>query len=435
MVIKNRLWRLVKKIANLNFSIFLLLIIAICIAIGSIIEQDKSVIYYQINYPIDFNHTFIFNWRLINALGLDHLYSTWWFLFIIIILGCSLIICTFSSQLPSLRNARQWNFFNYNTLPSDTNNTKNLYKNSLSNLNYSLSMQNYYIFHKKYSVYAYKGLYGRIAPIIVHIAMIITLFGFILSFLSGFIVQEMIPNGEIGHFKNVIQSGIQSWAPVNLVYKIDAFSITYNKDNSIKQFFSNISIFNNRYQLLTKQMISVNHPLKFRNLTFYQTDWNINAIRIKLSNNILFQRKLFRLQMNSRSAWLSILPLDSQTFIFIYIINLKDPCLIFDVNGRFICSYNIGEKMMFNNNILYINQILSSTGLQIKIDNGIVIVYLGFFILIISTFISYRSYSQIWSNVLNDKLYVSGSSNRAVLKFEEDLLIIQQMYHQYTFVE
>lgn len=40
--------------------------------------------------------------------------------------------------------------------------------------------------------------------------------------------------------------------------------------------------------------------------------------------------------------------------------------------------------------------ILSSTGLQIKADPGILLIYLGFLFLMVSTLISYITYSQIW---------------------------------------
>ena len=41
-------------------------------------------------------------------------------------------------------------------------------------------------------------------------------------------------------------------------------------------------------------------------------------------------------------------------------------------------------------------EIISSTGLQIKTDPGIPIIYSGFFFLMLSTLISYITYSQIW---------------------------------------
>ena len=63
-------------------------------------------------------------------------------------------------------------------------------------------------------------------------------------------------------------------------------------------------------------------------------------------------------------------------------------------------------------------EIISSTGLQIKTDPGIPIIYLGFFFLMISTLISYITYSQIWIIQKNKKIFIGGNTNRAIFEFE-----------------
>jgi cytochrome c biogenesis protein len=63
-------------------------------------------------------------------------------------------------------------------------------------------------------------------------------------------------------------------------------------------------------------------------------------------------------------------------------------------------------------------EILSSTGLQIKSDPGIFLIYLGFLFLMLSTLISYITYSQIWVIKDNRKIFIGGTTNRAVFEFE-----------------
>jgi cytochrome c biogenesis protein len=60
--------------------------------------------------------------------------------------------------------------------------------------------------------------------------------------------------------------------------------------------------------------------------------------------------------------------------------------------------------------------------LQIKSDPGIGIVYFGFILLILSTFLSYTSYSQIWAIKRGELLYLSGRTNRATYTFEKEFL-------------
>ncbi len=52
MFIKNFSLNLIlRRLANLQFAIGMLLFIGILIAIGTFIEQDQSIVFYQTNYP------------------------------------------------------------------------------------------------------------------------------------------------------------------------------------------------------------------------------------------------------------------------------------------------------------------------------------------------------------------------------------------------
>ena len=62
--------------------------------------------------------------------------------------------------------------------------------------------------------------------------------------------------------------------------------------------------------------------------------------------------------------------------------------------------------------------ILSSTGLEIKADPGIVLIYLGFLFLMISTLISYITYSQIWIVQDRKKIFIGGKYNKSTFDFE-----------------
>jgi cytochrome c biogenesis protein len=63
-----------------------------------------------------------------------------------------------------------------------------------------------------------------------------------------------------------------------------------------------------------------------------------------------------------------------------------------------------------------------STGLQIKSDPGIPLVYLGFLFLIFSVMLSYVSYFQIWAVKKQNRMYVYGDTNRAVYFFEKAIM-------------
>lgn len=68
-----------------------------------------------------------------------------------------------------------------------------------------------------------------------------------------------------------------------------------------------------------------------------------------------------------------------------------------------------------------VDSVTGATGLEIKNDPGVPIVYAGFAGLMITTLVSYLSHSQVWALQQGGYLYVSGRSNRAQVGFEHEL--------------
>uniref|UniRef100_UPI003002CC89 Cytochrome c biogenesis protein n=1 Tax=Anunuuluaehu liula TaxID=3049639 RepID=UPI003002CC89 len=431
---KNIRWHITKQLSNLNLSIIMLIIISTISIIGTIIEQDQNINYYKLNYPIKSNIIQQINWKIILYFGLDHIYATWWFILLLTLFFCSLITCTFSRQLPSLRNARTWKFIPQINKKKYFTSLNLLPIQSLSNIICSLNSKYYYVFHKENRIYAYKGLLGRIAPVFVHISIILTLTGSMIGFFGGFTAQQMIPNGEIFHMQNIIKSGFQSSLPKNILGRIDNFSIEYNSDNSSKQFYSDILLINHNGKYVKRKKIYVNSPLKFQGITFYQTDWQIDSLRIKIGLNTI-QQKLNKAKVGNKSIWIYNLPVKNNDQLFLIITSLKNNILIYNKFGNLITSIKINETIRINTKNIKIKEIMTSTGLQIKTDPGLQIVYIGFLMLMISVAISYLSYSQIWvSNISKNtqELKITGITNRAKLSFEEDLRFIQKTYAKFS---
>nr|YP_010618821.1 cytochrome c biogenesis protein ccs1 [Deltalsia parasitica]WAX02834.1 cytochrome c biogenesis protein ccs1 [Deltalsia parasitica] len=421
---KNFIWKSLKKLANLNVAIFILSLIIFCCILGSIIEQDKSFLYYQFNYP---NYYF-----LIILLGLDHVFRTWWFILISSIFILSLLMCTFSTQLPSLKNARRWKFIYKNSfLNNNKYHLKNVNYYSFTNIIYSLIRMNFFVFCKDNSLYSYKGLYGRIAPIFVHFSITAILLGSVCSFLLSFVVQEIVPKGEIFHLKNVIHGGFYSYLPADMIFRVNDFYINYNFNGSIQQFFSSLSVYFHNSQFLFSKIISVNKPLRFFSVTFYQTDWQIDAVRINVGESYRIQKQFLKTNIDGKNCWLSSFSVGHGSNIFFVIFDLDSHLLLCSSDGSILAKVNVGEKFYINNSSFVVQDIITSTGLQVKVDPGIVFVYFGFFIMILSTFISYISYSQIWIYSNIGSLEFCGSTNRASLFFERDISYLYQMYSSY----
>jgi cytochrome c biogenesis protein len=410
---KQQIFRLV---ADLRFSIFLLLLISVFSVLGTIIEQDQSLEIYKTNYPLT-NPVFGFlTWDRIIQFGLDHVYKTWWFFTLIFLFGLSLISCTFLQQLPSLKIARRCQFFRTTGPFYRLKIFTTLNNFSLNKILSRIKKNQYSIFQQKSIIYCYKGLIGRIAPILVHVSMILVLFGTIIGSLFGFKAQEIVPKTESFHIQNILNNGQFTVIPKTSA-RINDFWITYTKNRTVSQFYSDISILNSQGNETKRKTISVNYPLIDNNVYFYQTDWNLIGLRFQNEQNEIIEYPLINLLNNQNKVWLTWIGNNKNEGIITIINNLEGYCSIYDEQGRFLGNIELNETSNFKSQLTLV-EIISSTGLQIKTDPGIPIIYIGFFFLMLSTLISYITYSQIWIIQKPQTLFIGGTTNRAIFDFE-----------------
>ena len=263
---------------------------------------------------------------------------------------------------------------------------------------------------------------GRIAPIIVHFSMILILTGSIIGSITGFKAQEIIPKTETFHIQNILNYGQFTFIP-KVSLRVNDFWITYTKQTTITQFYSDISFLNIDGNETQRKTIFVNSPAKYNGIDYYQTDWNISGVRVKLKNSMNFQYPFINLSTNQEKVWLTWVNANEHlnNGLTLLIDNLQGYCSAYDKFGKFIGNIELNESFELNKSLTLID-IISSTGLQIKADPGILLIYLGFLFLMISTLISYITYSQIW--IVKDKrrIFIGGNTTRATFEFELEFL-------------
>lgn len=416
-------WLIANRLGNLQFAIVLLLLIAAFSSLGTFIEQGKDSSFYELNYP-DLKPFFGFiSAKVILFLGLDHVYTTWWFVLNILLFVISLFSCTLVRQLPSLKFSRLWRF--YNTYQSMNKfNVKSIVDNaSLTKLSFQLKNNNYNVVQEGQFIYAYKGLIGRISPVIVHASIILILFGSVIGSASGFMTQELVPTNTLFHLRNIINSGPLSVVPQDIEGYVADFKIAYSEEGVIDQFYSDLSLLDTNISLLSKKTIYVNEPLRYKGIVFYQTDWGIASLNLVLDDSNLIDIPLTLVDTSPNNRfWISNLSQFKSLGIDNVLLVLQDltgKLSLYDSNKNIIGEASIGEFFSLNGHTIRIIDIVPSTGLQIKSDPGTLFVYIGFFMLMISTLLSYISYSQVWAFKNLDNLYVAGQTNRAIYYFEK----------------
>lgn len=422
-------------LADLRLAIILLLAIAFFSISGTVIEQGQNLAYYQSNYP---EHPALFGfltWKVLLTLGLDHVYRTWWFLSILILFGTSLTACTFTRQFPALKAARHWKFYDeprqFKKLALSAEFEQDFF-NSLSPL---LEKRRYKVFQEGDTLYARKGIVGRIGPIVVHASMLLILAGAIVGAMTGFIAQELVPSGNTFKVKNIIDAGpfAASQVPKDWSVKVNRFWIDYTPQGGINQFYSDLSVLDNQQHEVDQQTIYVNKPLRYKGVTLYQTDWGIAAVQVQLNKSPIFQIPMAPLETKSNQriwgTWIPLKP-DLSEGISVLAKDLQGTLLIYDVKGQLVSTVRPGMTTEVNGVMLKVIDVIGSTGLQIKADPGIPLVYTGFGLLMLGVVMSYVSHSQIWALQKDGRFYVGGRTNRAQVAFEREVIEILDQLSQ-----
>ncbi|HEY9908943.1 MAG TPA: cytochrome c biogenesis protein, partial [Thermosynechococcaceae cyanobacterium] len=419
---------LVPLLADLRLAIVLLLTIAVFSITGTVIEQGQSAAFYQSNYP---EHPALFGfltWKVILILGIDHVYRTWWFLALLVLFGTSLTTCTFKRQLPALRwFSRTWNFYTQPRQFQKFALSAEFDRAPLDSITPLLEQHRYKVFQQDQSLYAHKGLVGRVGPIVVHVGILVILLGSIIGSFTGFTAQEMIPSGQTFQIQNITDAG--TWAagqvPRDWSVKVNRFWIDYTPTGAIDQFYSDLSVLDKDGKEVKRKTIHVNEPLRYRGVTLYQADWAIAAVQVFVNNSPIFQLPMAQLDTGGKGriwgTWIPTKP-DLSAGVSLLARDLQGMLLIYDTSGKLLSTVRAGMSTQVNGVTLAVKEVTGSTGLQIKADPGIPLVYAGFALLMAGVMMSYIFHSQLWVLQQDGKLYFGGRTNRAQLTFEREFL-------------
>ena len=413
--------KFILKISSLRFAILLIIFIAISSGVGTLIPQGND----QQEYIDCYNETPIFgfiNGSQVIKLQLDHVYTSNWFLFSLILLCISLAACSFRRQIPSLKAALKW---------TEYKNEKKFYKLQLTT-NYEiiqdvdhilkadslLRKKGWSISKYKNRLSARKGLVGKLGPIIVHIGLIILLIG---SAYGNFSSQSKEQYLRIGESLDLINEGTHS----KVTIKLNNFSIERENDGKPKQFISNLEFFSKEQNLNEIKTTQVNKPIRFKGLTIYQADWSVSNIVMEI-DSMLYQLQLKPIPEIGDQIWGLLIELgrENKKNYLLTIDNENGPLKVSNIEDFSEKSVYLNEPVEINSSKLSLKQIIPSSGLIIKNDPSIPFIYLSFTLIIIGTIFSLIPTNQIW--ILLDKnskkLFIGGLSNRNLLGFKKEFL-------------
>ena len=421
---------LILKISSLKFAILLIIFIAISSGLGTLIpqgnDQQEYIDFYDENPILGF-----INGSKVLKLQLDHVYTSYWFLFLLILLCISLAACSFRRQIPSLKAALRW---------TDYKDKRRFYKLQLINIyevtkgvdrilqaDCLLKKKGWSISKFKNRLSARKGIVGKLGPIIVHIGLIILLIG---SAYGNFISQSKEQFLKLGESLDLINESTNSKVTITL----DKFLIERESDGTPKQFISNLNFFSEEQNLNEIKTTQVNKPIRFRGLTIYQADWSVSNIVMEI-DSVLYQLKLKAIPEIGDQIWGLLIELgreNKKNYLFT-IDNEGGPLKVSNITDFSENFVYLNDPIEINSSKITLKQIIPSSGLIIKNDPSIPFIYLSFTLIIIGTIFSLIPTNQIWIlfDENSNKLFVGGLSNRNLLGFQKEFLKLSNEIKNY----
>ncbi|XP_068656197.1 cytochrome c biogenesis protein CCS1, chloroplastic [Aristolochia californica] len=423
--------RVLAGLSNLPLALGEMFTIAGLMALGTVIDQGEAPAYYFKKYPED-NPVFgLFTWRWVLTLGFDHMYSSPIFLGMLALLAASLMACTYTTQIPLVRVARRWSFLHSADAIRKQEFADSLPKASVQDLGVILMGAGYEVFLKGSSLYAFKGLASRFAPIGVHLAMLLIMGGATLSAAGSFRGSVTVPQGLNFVVGDVLgPTGFLSTPTedFNTEVHVNQFYMDYYDTGEVSQFHTDLSLFNLDGKEVMRKIISVNDPLRYGGITIYQTDWSISALQVVKDGEGPFNLAVAPLQLSGdKKLFGTFLPFGDPNSSDVKGISMLardlQSVVLYDQEGNFAGIRRPSSKLPIEIDgvKIVIEDAIGSTGLDLKTDPGVPIVYAGFGALMLTTCISFLSHSQVWALQDGTAVMVGGKSNRAKVEFSNEM--------------
>ena len=422
------LLRVVGWISDLRVAMVLLLVIAITSGVGTAIPQrEPADLYHRLYDPQPWLG--LLNGDGVLALQLDHVYSSGWFLGLLAWLALALLLCSWRRQWPALQAALRW--IDYSTprqlskLSVAETFSTDTPKASLDQLAGLLQRQGWQIQRHDDRLAARKGLLGRVGPLLVHAGMVVLMLGAAWGALGGQRAEQYLAPGRSLEL-------MDSRGSSQLTLALDRFSIQRDPAGRPEQFTSQLRILEgdgSGGSLLKQAEISVNHPLRFQGVTLYQADWALATISLQLGKSPLLELPLQSFPQLGEQIWGIVLPTrpDGSEPVLLSLGSEQGPVEIYGADGVSLARLAPGGAAVEVKGLpIRVESVLPASGILLKRDPGVPLVYAGFAIALAGGGLSLLATRQLWAIAeqpagQEGQLHVAGLCNRNLTGFAAEL--------------
>lgn len=451
----DRIWNF---FTSVRLAVVIFIIIATTSIIGTLIEQNAEP---ERNLKVLgklFGQSAPVFYRMLNSLGFMDMYHSWWFVALLLLLAVNLIICSID-KLPGIMklvkepmrplSEEQIKKFGINKeidLHASHQKTREMVERAVRKLvgaNHSEAKED-----TGYQLYVQKHGYSRLGVYIVHFSIIVILIGAVVGIFWGF--KGFIPLPE-GSAADSLELKNGQTIPLGFSIRCDNFNVDfYGNTDMPRAYKSDLAVIKDG-KVVLKKTISVNDPLTYNGITFYQSSYGIVPRGVE---NSVFKIRItprdgktedvslkfgasFTMPGTTLTARIEdftpALGIDEKTGrAFTYGEQMTNPAIylsFYEKNNRkyggwLLKRYPQTGKLP-DGNALELADVwgMQYTGLQVRKDPGVWIVYFGCIAMAIGLYVAFfMSHRKLWVKVVEGKnssrVIIGATANKNKVAFE-----------------
>jgi cytochrome c biogenesis protein len=427
---------------SLKLTIFLFILLAILSIIGTVIAQNASRLEYIQRYGLGL-------YEVLNFFNLFDMYHSWWFSAILLLLVINLVACSIQrfpgvwrqishepstggledsmlKALPYVQKIRVQSQAEAKTEEDIRSNLKKGYRNPRRVETESAI-----------TLYSEKGRFSRLGVYITHLSLLIILIGGLIGSQFGFKGFVNIVEGET--VDQIYERGEDREIPRPLSFSVrcDDFNITYydlpgTKEKHVKEYTSIVTIVDNGKEVL-KESVRVNHPLRYKGLTFYQANYGaIHDVTFGIQWVGKREKTIFKVlegntvPVPNSNNFIRVLKAEHQVHNFGEGVQV----VLFKPNQEprpfwLLKAFPKSDEQRRDEFILTFEGFTEKeyTGLQVTKDPGVWVVWIGCGLMIFGLIISFFfSHQKVWVRISKDpgrEIVLAGSTNKNRMGFEK----------------
>jgi cytochrome c biogenesis protein len=448
--------------ASVKLAVVIFSLIALTSMVGTVLEQNAEpekniqVLVKMFGVGHETAHRV---YGVLDSLGFMNMYHSWWFVTFLLLFAANLIICSLD-RLPrivklvrehirplSLEHIEKMSIKRSFEIKGKISGIKERAAASVGKIGFKPSESSV---DKGFQFYAEKGNFTRLGVYITHLSILIILAGAIIGLKFGFNGVLNLPEGQT---TSVAYKDRGVEVPLGFELRCDNFEVEYYGESDMpKAYRSWLTVLKDGREVM-KKVISVNDPLSYGGITFYQSSYG--PLQNNMNSGILVLRVVSsdgkNNQVNTRIGGTFTVPgspgegrvtnfspalsFEQSGRPFTYDANLKNPAVYIELpsvggkpfSGWILKRYPQTWVLPDGSRVEFLDYWgVEYTGLQVRKDPGVLIVYLGCIIMALGLYITFfMSHKRLWVNVAEEKgvakIVIGASANRNRAAFERDI--------------